>query len=152
MADDDRRSPRDKAADDAAWQDLVSRLGDVGQGVEADAAASGPSPAVPEETPGDPGDLPAPPGGPRDYVVDEEPEEDWTPEDPPALGSGNPVTVLAWVCAAGGPLALLLVAILWRSAPAPVWVGLCVVFVAAAGYLAFRLPRHRAEGDDGARV
>ncbi|WP_417220589.1 hypothetical protein [Arthrobacter sp.] len=149
MGEDERHSPRDKAADEAAWQDLVNRLGDVGADVEAEAAAADPAPGGP--------DAPAEPeaphlGGPRDYVAADEPEEDWAPEDPPALGSGNPVTVLAWICAAGGPIALLLVAILWRSAPMPVWIGLCVVFVAAAGYLAFRLPRHRAEGDDGARV
>lgn len=148
MGEDERRSPRDRAADEAAWQDLVSRLEDVGRDIEAEQAAA----IEPSEEPPAP-EAPAPPvGGPRDYSVAEEPEEEWAPEDPPALGSGNPVTVLAWTCAAGAPIALLLVTILWRSAPMPVWIGLCVVFVAAAGYLAFRLPRHRAEGDDGARV
>ncbi|WP_372711305.1 hypothetical protein [Arthrobacter rhombi] len=152
MAEDDRRTPRDRAADEAAWQDLVSRLEDVGDGIEAEPAAGEPPAAAPPDGPApDPAPL-MPAGGPRDYSIIEEPEEDWAPEDPPALGSGNPVTVLAWACAAGAPVVLLLVAILWRSAPMTVWVGLCVVFVAAAGYLAFRLPRHRTDGDDGARV
>lgn len=152
MGEDERRSPRDRAADEAAWQDLVSRLEDVGREIEAEQAATEASAIDHSEEPAAP-EAPAPPaGGPRDYSVVEEPEEEWAPEDPPALGSGNPVTVLAWTCAAGAPIALLLVTILWRSAPVPVWIGLCVVFVAAAGYLAFRLPRHRAEGDDGARV
>ncbi|WP_372699365.1 hypothetical protein [Arthrobacter sp. JSM 101049] len=167
MGEDERRSPRDRAADEAAWQDLVSRLGDVGQddisqGIEPDTGQDDAAGQAPADSPA-PGDSasgpegrtqpPAPAGpGPRDYALAEEPEEDWTPEEPPALGAGNPLNVLAWTCGAGAPIALLLVAIFWRTAPATVWVGLCIVFVAAAGYLAFRLPRHRTEGDDGARV
>lgn len=167
MGEDERRSPRDRAADEAAWQDLVSRLRDVGQDLDpgsgrparpetgADTGQEDADRPAPGEEPGGEGGIrpPIPAAtGPRDYTVAEEPEEDWSPEEPPALGAGNPLNVLAWVCGAGAPIALLLVAIFWRSAPATVWVGLCIVFVAAAGYLAFRLPSHRAEGDDGARV
>lgn len=150
MAEENGRSPRDPAADEAAWRDLVSRLedSDVDPGPQQGA---GPGMPVQEPIPREelvPGTV----GGPRDYELAEEPEGDWTPEDPPALGSGNPLTVLAWTCVGGAPIALLLLAMLWRSAPTGVWLTLCVLFVAAAGYLAFRLPRHRQEGDDGARV
>ncbi|MDN6179356.1 MAG: hypothetical protein L0J08_12625 [Micrococcaceae bacterium] len=151
MADDNARSPRDRAADEAAWQDLVSRLDDVGMDVDPEAEAADPPGPTPDPR-DEPGPLRRPAGGPRDYELLEEPEEDWTPEDPPALGSGNPLTVLAWTCAAGAPIALVLLAILGRAAPRGGWRTLCVAFVAAAGYLAFRLPRHRQDGDNGARV
>ena len=153
MAENSSPSPRDRAADEAAWQDLVSRLDDVGVDFDPDTdTAAPPEPTHEPEPLDEPVPVLRPAGGPRDYELVEEPEEDWIPEDPPALGSGNPLTVLAWTCAAGAPIALLLLAILWRSAPMGVWLTLCVVFVASAGYLAFRLPRHRQEGDNGARV
>jgi hypothetical protein len=153
-------------SDDAVWEDLVRRL-------EADPAASQDDPDAP------PGGSPGPdasgtvlPGantprgvdpqlfrmhpaltGPRDY---EGPEDDddgaFIPEDPPALGSGNPLLNLAWICAAGAPMALLLLAIFWRRAPMPLWIGLVVIAVAAAVFLFARLPRHRQDDDDGARV
>lgn len=46
---------------------------------------------------------------------------------------------------------LLILAIVWRRAPMPLWIGLVVVAVAAIVFLFARLPRQR-HGDDGARV
>lgn len=153
-------SPGD--SDDAIWEDLVRRL-------EEDPAAG---PARPGETsPGaglgtetgsvgaggtgrvDPELFQMHPalGGPRDYEADDD-HEGFVPEDPPALGSGNPLLTLAWIAAAGAPLMLLVLAIFWRRAPMPLWIGLCVVALAAGGFLFARLPRFRHEGDDGARV
>jgi len=67
MGEDERRSPRDRAADEAAWQDLVSRLGDVGQD-------DGPGPAAGDGRPPRGGEAPQPPVptgiGPRDYALD----------------------------------------------------------------------------------
>ena len=44
--------------------------------------------------------------GPRDYVADETPEN-FIPEEPAAIGSGDPMLNLAWVGAVGGPFGLL---------------------------------------------
>ncbi|MDQ0095361.1 hypothetical protein [Paeniglutamicibacter psychrophenolicus] len=153
-------------SDDAVWEDLVRRL-------EADPAAA---PEAPDAPPGDsPGpDAPGtvlpgantPPAvdpqlfrmhpaltGPRDYEASEDDDDGaFIPEEPPALGSGNPLLTLAWTCAAGAPMALLLLAIFWRRAPMPLWIGLVVIAVAAAVFLFARLPRHRQDDDDGARV
>ena len=70
--------------------------------------------------------------------------------EPPPLGTGEPLVILAWLGAVGGPALLLLIAMFWRSAPMAVILGIIVLFVAAAGYLLFRLPQHH--DDDGAAV
>ncbi|MHA7239038.1 hypothetical protein [Arthrobacter sp. TMS1-12-1] len=92
--------------------------------------------------------------GPRDYAAPEEPDEDegFTPEEPPPLGSGDPLTVLAWIGAAGGPIMLLLFAMFWRTAPMVATLGLLALFLAGAGYLVTKLPKQRDIGDDGAEV
>ena len=150
-------SPGD--SDDAVWEDLVRRL-------EADPAAGPELPGEPASGTGagtgagsggtgrvDPTLFQMHPalGGPRDYEADDD-DEGFVPEEPPALGSGNPLLTLAWTAAAGAPLMLLVLAIFWRRAPMPLWIGLCVVALAAGGFLFARLPRFRHEGDDGARV
>ena len=93
-------------------------------------------------------------GGPRDYTAPEDEDGDggFTPPEPPPLGTGEPLVVLAWLGAIGGPVLLLLFAMLWRDAPLPVFLGTVAVFAGSAGYLLFRLPQHRDEGDDGAAV
>ncbi|MDO5744291.1 MAG: YwiC-like family protein [Micrococcaceae bacterium] len=138
-------------SDDAVWEDLVRRL------ESGPPTAQGPTETHAGETPRgvDPRIFRMHPAltGPRDYEVSEDEDEGgFTPEDPPALGSGNPLTTLAWVCAAGAPIALALLAIFWRRAPAPLWIGLVVLAVAATVFLFAKLPRHRHDGDDGARV
>lgn len=92
--------------------------------------------------------------GPRDYASLDEPEEDegYIPDEPPPLGSGDPLTVLAWVAAAGGPILLLLFAMFWRGAPLAATLGVLALFLAGAGYLVTRLPKQRDIGDDGAEV
>ena len=99
-------------------------------------------------------DQPLVPGGPRDHTPPDQPDEDegFTPEEPPPLGTGDPLTILAWIGAAGGPIMMLLFAMFWRNAPVAAWLGLLLVFLAGAGYLVTKLPRHRDIGDDGAEV
>ncbi|KAA0979619.1 hypothetical protein ACIGB6_13775 [Paeniglutamicibacter gangotriensis] len=154
-------------SDDSVWEDLVRRLEADPTDPRSPATPGSPTP----ENPGTPGapdasSVPAPrpvdpqlfrmhPAltGPRDYEAPEDTDDgEFIPEDPPALGSGNPLLNLAWVCAAGAPIALVLLTIFWRRAPAPLWVGLVAIAVAAAIFLFARLPRHRHDGDDGARV
>ncbi|WP_341392553.1 hypothetical protein [Arthrobacter sp. G119Y2] len=95
---------------------------------------------------------PVPPRGPRDYDEPEELESEgeFVPPEPPAFSTGEPLVVLAWIGALGGPLLLLLFAMFWRGAPVAVILGVIALFGASAAYLLFRLPQHR--DDDGAAV
>ncbi|MDQ0734334.1 hypothetical protein [Arthrobacter agilis] len=167
-----------ESTDDAVWQDLVARL----EGTSTDPSGTPGRPptappeepaALPPETRGPRAeargaqdltdreradaifrDQPLRATGPRDYAAPEEPEEDegFTPDEPPPLGSGDPLTVLAWIGAAGGPITLLLFAMFWRDAPLAATLGVLALFLAGAGYLVTKLPKHRDIGDDGAEV
>ncbi len=93
------------------------------------------------------------PPGPRDYAADDPwPDGDeFVPEDPPPLSSVEPALMLAWTGAVGGPIVLLLTALLWRGAPLTAIIAMIAVFVVSAAYLMFRLPSQRDDdGDDGA--
>ncbi len=167
--------------DDAVWLDLVARLEadmpavdpqEEGQRRDATAAApptfrdfdplnlaglppaeppaaerstSAPGPTGPETTGA------AVPQGPRDYNADDD-GGDFVPEEPPSLAGTEPLTMLAWLAAVGGPVALLLCAMFWRSAPLLAIVGIVSVFVLGAVHLIMKLPQDKDEDDDGARV
>ncbi|MGO4585943.1 hypothetical protein AB4Z38_18990 [Arthrobacter sp. 2RAF6] len=88
--------------------------------------------------------------GPRDYDVED--ENGFVPEDPPSLAGTEPLTMLAWLGAVGGPLALLFTAMFWRSAPLLAVMGILVAFLASVVYLIMKLPQEKDENDDGARV
>ena len=160
-------SEREPSQDDAVWQDLVARL---------ESAEAAPDPQD-KNTPGqdspesaDAGNQPAtglsgpnfpaesspeggvPVSGPRDYYATDPEDDEFVPPEPAPLGTGEPLLVLAWCGAVGGPLALLLMAMFWRSAPFAVVVGLIVMIIAAGTYLVSRLPGERDSGDDGAQV
>ena len=166
-----------ESTDDAVWQDLVARLESTSGSSPAPSSGAAAPPPVERTTRSAPSDSgaggagradltdreraeavfrnqPFSTAGPRDYEELEDPEESarFVPDEPPPLGSANPLTVLAWVGAAGGPIALLLIAMFWRSAPLGAILGLLVVFLAGAGYLVTKLPKHRDLGDDGAEV
>ncbi|MFK0008662.1 hypothetical protein ACIQTZ_16575 [Paenarthrobacter sp. NPDC090520] len=159
--------------DDAVWLDLVARL---------EATESSPSDAEPAGAPDpgadrksfqdfDPLGLSArgagqdAPGtdaprqqhgsgftsGPRDYDVADD-DGAFVPEEPPSLAGTEPLTMLAWFGAVGGPLALLFTAMFWRSAPLAAILGIVAAFVASVVYLIMRLPREKNEDDDGARI
>lgn len=160
--------------DDAVWLDLVARL-------QEDSPAAGAAPmdgttdagrrATPTFRDFDPlglaGSLPAEPAaagandagggspalpGPRDYGVEDDDEDQFVPAEPPSLAGTDPLTVLAWLGAVGGPVALLLSVMFWRSAPALAMVGIVAAFVLGTVYLIMKLPSEKADGDDGARV
>ncbi|MHC6220351.1 hypothetical protein [Arthrobacter sp. MMS24-S77] len=88
--------------------------------------------------------------GPRDYGVED--EDGFVPEDPPSLAGTEPLTMLAWIGAVGGPLALLFTAMFWRSAPLLAVMGILAAFLASVVYLIMKLPQEKDENDDGARV
>lgn len=90
-------------------------------------------------------------GGPRDYEVEYD-DEAFVPEEPPSLAGTDPLTMLAWLGAVGAPIALVLSAMFWRSAPVLAVVGIVAVFVLAVVYLVMKLPQEKDENDDGARV
>nr|WP_223987192.1 hypothetical protein [Arthrobacter sp. NicSoilB8] len=96
-------------------------------------------------------ELPDTTAGPRDY----EPEDDdgaFVPEEPPSLAGADPMTVLAWIGAVGGPIALVLSAIFWRSAPLVAILGMVAAFAASVVFLIMKLPGEKDEHDDGARI
>lgn len=140
---------------DRRFAELTAGLADaVGIDVPSDEA---PSPGdvgsagltAPDEERAGPGDGL---GGPRDYSLAEEPDEGFEPPEPEPLGSAEPVMVLAWLGAAGGPLVFLLLVLLWPSAPSAAWWATLVATLAGWGVVVWRLPRHRDGDDDGAVV
>ncbi len=168
--------------DDAVWLDLVARLeatqsGPAGEQLEdshedQDSEARHPQPgpgrtfkdfdplglSTPAQEPESDAatnraDVEAPgrPFGPRDFEVEDE-DHTFIPEEPPSLAGTEPLVMLAWVGAVGGPIALLFTAMLWRSAPLTATLGIVAVFVASVVYLIMRLPQEKNEDDDGARL
>ncbi|WP_457966717.1 hypothetical protein M1E17_08400 [Arthrobacter sp. D1-29] len=112
---------------------------------ERQAAAS---PAPPKHAAPTDGDAA---GGPRDYGVEDD-DDGFVPDEPPSLAGTDPLTMLAWLGAVGGPVALLLSAMFWRSAPLLAILGILAVFILAVVYLIMKLPQEKDENDDGARV
>lgn len=105
-------------------------------------------------------DAAAPPtpqtSGPRDWdAPDEDPfVTDFTPPEPEPVLSGRPDRVLAWMCAVGAPLLIVVLLIFWQSVVPPLaWTVLVGASVLGWGYLLWKLPHERRdEGDDGARL
>lgn len=100
-------------------------------------------------------DRPGTARGPRDYEGTEEdplgPGE-FVPEEPPSLAGTDPLTMLAWLGAVGGPVALLISAMFWRSAPLMAVLGMVAAFAASVVFLIMKLPGEKDEHDDGARI
>lgn len=151
-------SPRaqdpNESTDDAVWQDLVARLeGTPSEDLPQPGDPAGTRPAderVRAIFEGQPGPAVV---GPRDHELAEDDDEDrYQPPEPPALGVGDPLVVLAWLGAVGGPIALLLIAMFWRAVPTSVMLGIVGVFIASVTFLIFRLPKTRDYDDDGAAV
>lgn len=89
--------------------------------------------------------------GPRDYETDDD-DGAFVPEEPPSLAGADPMTVLAWIGAVGGPIALVLSTMFWRSAPLVAILGMVGAFAAAVVFLIMKLPGEKDEHDDGARI
>ncbi|MDQ0821786.1 hypothetical protein QFZ79_004161 [Arthrobacter sp. V4I6] len=89
--------------------------------------------------------------GPRDYEADDD-DGAFVPEEPPSLAGADPMTVLAWLGAVGGPIALLMSAMFWRSAPLMAVLAIVAAFTASVVFLIMKLPGEKDEHDDGARV
>ena len=165
-APQDPQRPRDGEGptDEAVWQDLVSRLeGDSDQNIfgrEQPAGVDQPrserkssfrefDPLNVQSTPAEP--EPTSELGPRDYALTED-EEDFVPAEPASLSTVEPAIALAWLGAAGMPVALLCAAIFWREAPLMLIIAAIAAFLLSVGYLIYRLPGNRDHDDDGAQV
>ena len=85
-------------------------------------------------------------------MAEDDDDGSFQPPEPPALGVGDPLVVLAWVGAVGSPIALMLIAMFWRSASTTMMLGIVAVFIASVTFLIFRLPKTRDYDDDGAEV
>lgn len=94
-------------------------------------------------------------GGPRDYAgAADDPlmPDEFVPEEPPSLAGADPMTVLAWLGAVGGPVALVMSAMFWRSAPLLAILAMVAAFAASVVFLIMKLPGEKDEHDDGARI
>ncbi|MHA7154912.1 hypothetical protein [Arthrobacter sp. TMN-50] len=149
-----------ESTDDAVWQDLVARLEQTPNAPESGSAAAPEQTAEVEMSDQDrvralfENQPRRSPGGPRDYTPEETGDEDegYYPPEPPALGTGEPLLVLAWFGAVGGPITLLLLAMFWRAAPLTVMLGVLAIFLVSVIFLILRLPKTRDHGDNGAEV
>ena len=125
----------------AAERSAAARSGGTGQSRSGESTGAGQ----------DGQDIQGSPDGPRDYAVEDHGGE-FVPEEPPSLSGTDPLTMLAWLGAVGGPIALLLSAMFWRSAPLLAIVGMVSAFILAVVYLIMKLPQEKDDNDDGARV
>lgn len=150
-ADDMRRASADQIA--AAWDDIVAgfhtaepppRPGVEGSGLSQRLVREHTEPPVPPEQES--------PGGPRDYVLaDELDDEGFTPPPPPPMPRPRDrFDAFAWIGLIGGPLAIILAFVMGTGG-----------WLAAAGFAAFtagfitlvaRSSDRRDDGHDGAVV
>ncbi|KSU64755.1 hypothetical protein [Arthrobacter sp. NIO-1057] len=135
------------ASEDPRWDDLVKNFQQLDAQAPREPSAQERADQLKKLFNTGPGAV----SGPRDYVP-EESDEPFVPDEPAALGSGDPKLNLAWTAAAGGPIGLLLCVLFFRSAPAFVVIGLALATIAGIAYLVKRLPTQRDPGDDGAQV
>lgn len=113
----------------------------------ADLELAEPAPTVPDE------DTPDGVGpGPRDYALAEEPDEEFEPPEPEPLGTADPLQLLGWAGAVGGPIALIVILVVWPSAPLLVWLTAAAATLAGWAVVIWRLPRSREDPDDDGAV
>jgi hypothetical protein len=100
-------------------------------------------------------------GIPGAYDIDPEPDPDdvedphdrFVPPEPPPITSTDLPSRLAWLGVIGGPLFLLVAALVSRTLPTLVVIGALGAFIGGFVTLVARLPRDRGDGsDDGAVV
>ncbi|WP_291279905.1 hypothetical protein [Galactobacter sp.] len=137
-------------------------------------AGTGPEPAVEEAEPNPatnqprfpslegPVVGPLAPRGPRDWDESEleraeaalEEDSDFVPETPGPVLAGRPGVVIACIAAVAMPILMLVLLIVAPGRiPGSGWAMMGLTAIVALVYLAWSLPRHRADdGDDGARV
>lgn len=89
-------------------------------------------------------------GSSREVVAD---DEGYVPPEPPPFPRGDLVSRLAWAGVIGGPLFLLLAAIVWQTLPKMLLLAALAAFVGGFVSLVARMPSEAPdEPDDGAVV
>jgi len=161
--DDSDRASSDDLAE--RWRAIVAELGELDLAAEAVETSKTSRPEVPPVT------YPVTPRGdaaPPDRVGPELSGRDWegtdqydaaesevdelehfVPADPGPIFGGNPLLTMAWIGAAGIPIALFIVIITWRAAPVALLQAAGVVFALCCLLLIWRMPRERGDSDDG---
>ena len=74
--------------------------------------------------------------------------EHFVPPEPGPVFGGDPLLTMAWLGAAGIPIALLVVLVAWQDAPTILLQAAGVVFVLSCALLVWRMP-HRRDDDGG---
>jgi hypothetical protein len=93
------------------------------------------------------------PGYDGGEAEDDDPHDRFVPPEPPPITSTDLPARLAWIGVVGGPLFLLVAALVWRALPALVVIGALAAFIGGFVTLVARLPRDRGDdSDDGAVV
>jgi hypothetical protein len=87
----------------------------------------------------------------RDWSApdDDEERDHFVPPEPGPVLGGDPLLTMAWIGAAGVPIGLLVVLIVWRGAPTVVLQAAGVVFLLSCLLLVWRMPHHRDDDDAG---
>jgi hypothetical protein len=142
-------SDPDKAAQDAAWQDIVAHFGERAELTDDELAL--PEPVEP--TFGDDIDEPF---EPDPQMYDDEYDDGFVAPDP-RLPRTSPDRMLAWIGVLGAPVVAVILFVLRATLGwwIPNWVvdGLVIAFLLGFGYLVFHMPREpRDPWDDGARL
>lgn len=75
-------------------------------------------------------------------------EEHFVPPDPGPVLGGDPLLTMAWCAAAGVPIFLLVVLVVWRDAPPALVQAAAALFVVGVGVLLWRMPHRRDPDDD----
>jgi len=85
---------------------------------------------------------------------DEEADEDsgYVPPEPPPFPRGDLISRLAWGAVIGGPLFLLVAALLWRTLPAVLLLIALLGFVAGFVTLVARMPPDHPDDDNNGAV
>ena len=85
--------------------------------------------------------------------VEEDSDEGYVPPEPPPFPRGDLVSRCAWAAVIGGPVFLLIAALVWRTLPSPLLLVALLAFVAGFVTLVARMPPdHPDDPDHGAVV
>ena len=152
----DRPDPRDDEMAER-WAEIIADLGplspdETAPDPQADAqAGGGPAVTYPVAPWVSARPVPPEPSG-RDWAgtddidaaeAEVDDREHFVPPEPGPVLGGDPLLTMAWLGAAGIPIALLVVLIVWRDAPVVLMQAAGVVFVLSCLLLVWRMPHHR---------
>ena len=160
MSTDGDGRERERADDevDAAWADIVARLGPLGEPGPEPPHGQDHAGTEPAATP------PAPPAGPRDHVVGPEglgapagerpddaddADDHYVPEDPAPLRGAGLAWWAPWLALVGAPVLLAVVALARGSVPTWLLLAAVAAFTAGAVAAVMRLPSRTDDGPGG---